>query len=267
MAFHEDLKNYRLKQNITLEEIADRTKININTLKSFEEGDFGILPTTYVRLFLKAYAKEIGMTEEEVLRNYENEVQFAGQAEAQVRKETARRAEQPSYAASTSTDNTQQRILLNNPHKPVTKKIIISGIVFVVIIIFGKLAMDPSNQPISKVKQRSAPPPLSLFQRADSLTWGLSGLLSDSNSVEVRAKGLITLYIRRDSLLPDTVIVDSGSSYRNQFVNDLDLYAFPSRSSEFILIDQQLQPFNPGTSWTQLKVRQGESTLYSYALK
>lgn len=267
MAFHEDLKNYRLKQNITLEEISDRTKINIHTLRSFEEGDFAILPTTYVRLFLKAFAKEIGMGEDEILRNYENEVQFAGKVEAQIRKETARRAEQSLYEIKPNAGNTNQRVLLNNPNKPATKKIIISAIVMVMIIVFGKLAMNTSKAPTAIKPNSVTAPALSLFHYSDSLKWGLSGLLSDSNAVEIKATGNITLVIKRDTSPFDTVVVDSGNLYQSHFTEELDVYAFPSQNAEIVLVDQQLQPFNPGNAWTQLKVRGGESTLYSYALK
>ncbi|MCF7800502.1 MAG: helix-turn-helix domain-containing protein [Candidatus Marinimicrobia bacterium] len=267
MAFHEDLKSYRLKQNITLEEISDRTKININTLKAFEEGDFSSLPTTYVRLFLKAYAKEIGMTEEEVLRNYENEVQFAGQSESQARKESARRAEEPSSNAKPKSDASGQRILLNSPNQPATKKIIVSAIILILIIVFGKLAMRPSDEPEKQPPAVIAPPALSLFEKSDSLSWGLSGLLSDSNAVEVGASLPVTLYIKRDSLPTDTVLVDSGQVYLNSFVKRLDIFAYPSNGAAFVLMDQPLQPFNPANSWTQLKVRGAESILYSYSLK
>lgn len=267
MAFHEDLKNYRLKQNITLEEISDRTKINIHTLRSFEEGDFAILPTTYVRLFLKAYAKEVGMGDDEVLRNYENEVQFAGQAEAQIRKETAKRAEKPTYDLKPKAEKSNQRVLLNNPNKPGTKKIIISGLIIILIIVFGKLAMNTSDGPVEIKRIQIQTPALALFHYSDSLKWGLSGLLSDSNAVEIKAKGDVTLLVKQDAAPVDTVSIDSGNTFRGHFTNELDIYAFPSRNVDIILIDQQLQPFNPGSTWTQLKVRGGESTLYAYALK
>ncbi|MCF7796592.1 MAG: helix-turn-helix domain-containing protein [Lentisphaeria bacterium] len=267
MAFHEDLKSYRLKQNITLEEISDRTKININTLKAFEEGDFSSLPTTYVRLFLKAYAKEIGMAEEEVLRNYENEVQFAGRSESQVRKEAARVTNETSSDDKPKPGPTNQRILLTNPNQPATKKIIITAIILILIIVFGKLAMRPSAEPVAPGSPMIMPPSLSLFEKSDSLSWGLSGLLSDSNAVEVGASIPITIYIKRDTFPTDTIRVDSGQVYQNYFVSELDIFAYPSNSTAFVLMDQPLQSFNPGNSWTQLKVRGAESILYSYTLK
>ena len=58
--FYKELKDLRESRGISLEEIHERTKINIPYLKAIEEGDFTILPIPYLRLFLRAYAEEIG---------------------------------------------------------------------------------------------------------------------------------------------------------------------------------------------------------------
>ena len=58
--FIKDLVELRKSQDISLEDIYERTKISISSLQSIEQGNFNDLPTTYVRLFLKAYVTEIG---------------------------------------------------------------------------------------------------------------------------------------------------------------------------------------------------------------
>ncbi len=58
--FYKELKELRESQEISLEEIQDRTKINFKYLEAIEQGDFKILPVPYLRLFLRAYAEEIG---------------------------------------------------------------------------------------------------------------------------------------------------------------------------------------------------------------
>ena len=58
--FYKELKDLRLTQGIDLKELEARTKINIKYLKAIEVGDFDILPVPYLRLFLRAYAEEIG---------------------------------------------------------------------------------------------------------------------------------------------------------------------------------------------------------------
>ena len=58
--FYKELKELRQSKKISLEELEVRTKINIRYLKAIEEGSFDILPVPYLRLFLRAYATEIG---------------------------------------------------------------------------------------------------------------------------------------------------------------------------------------------------------------
>ena len=58
--FYKELKELRLSKEIDLEELQDRTKINVKYLQAIEEGDFDIMPIPYLRLFLRAYAVEIG---------------------------------------------------------------------------------------------------------------------------------------------------------------------------------------------------------------
>ena len=58
--FYKELKELRLSKEISLEELETRTKINIKYLEAIEEGNFEILPVPYLRLFIRAYATEIG---------------------------------------------------------------------------------------------------------------------------------------------------------------------------------------------------------------
>ncbi len=65
------LKSQREAQGLTLEDVFQRTRINPEFLEALETGHFDVLPPTYVRLFLKTYAREIGLNPNEVLKRYE----------------------------------------------------------------------------------------------------------------------------------------------------------------------------------------------------
>ena len=65
---HKKLKALRREQKIDLAEIENRTKINLEFLKAIESGKFEVLPSTYIRLFLKAYCIEIGADPVDALR-------------------------------------------------------------------------------------------------------------------------------------------------------------------------------------------------------
>ena len=67
--FYKELKSIRTEKGIELEKIHKRTKISLSALHAIEKGKFDQLPYTYVRLFIRAYAVEIGVDPEEVLEN------------------------------------------------------------------------------------------------------------------------------------------------------------------------------------------------------
>ena len=65
---HKKLKALRREQKIDLVAIEKRTKINLEYLKAIESGKFEVLPSTYIRLFLKAYCVEIGADPVDAMR-------------------------------------------------------------------------------------------------------------------------------------------------------------------------------------------------------
>ncbi len=69
--FGADLRKVREKHNITLHDIANKTRIHITLLEKMENGDFSFYSSTYIRAFLKQYSKCIGLNPEEILFNYE----------------------------------------------------------------------------------------------------------------------------------------------------------------------------------------------------
>ena len=66
-SFYKDLKDLRIESGIDLEEIHNRTKISLEALRAIESGQFDELPQTYIRLFIRAYANEIGADENSTL--------------------------------------------------------------------------------------------------------------------------------------------------------------------------------------------------------
>lgn len=84
--FYHQLKQLRVAQGIELADIARSTRIDPRFLKAMEEGEFDILPMTYIRLFLRSYCEHIGKDFKEVVADLEA---FTGEE---------RRDDLPSYA-------------------------------------------------------------------------------------------------------------------------------------------------------------------------
>ena len=68
---HEELKEIRLEKGFSLEYISQKTKIRIQFLEKLEEGDFSIVPLTYIRAFLREYAKIVGLDPDLIIAKFE----------------------------------------------------------------------------------------------------------------------------------------------------------------------------------------------------
>ena len=128
--FFEELKKQRISQDIELNEISNRTKINLEYLESIEKGDFDFLPYIYVRLFLKAYCIEIGLDYNDSLKNLDKTMNIQ---KVKVKKE------HPKINISTSSKSKPiKQIDLNTFNFSDFKKKNLANIfILFIIIIFG----------------------------------------------------------------------------------------------------------------------------------
>jgi cytoskeletal protein RodZ len=69
--FAEELKDARIKNGISLQQIHFKTRIDIKFLEAIESGDFEILPEVYLRAVIREYANFIGLDEKEELYKYD----------------------------------------------------------------------------------------------------------------------------------------------------------------------------------------------------
>lgn len=70
--FSDELREKRLQCGITLEQMANKTRIDQKFLEAIDEGNFAFLPELYVKAFIKQYAKEVGLDEVETLKRYQS---------------------------------------------------------------------------------------------------------------------------------------------------------------------------------------------------
>lgn len=69
--FYENLKKKREEKGILLDEIHRKSRLSLEYLRAIEAGQIDKLPEGYERIYLKRYSKEIGLDEEEVLRDFD----------------------------------------------------------------------------------------------------------------------------------------------------------------------------------------------------
>ena len=71
-SFGENLRREREIREVSLQEIADFTKINLRFLEAIEEEDFGKLPGgVFNRGFIRAYTQHLGLDDVKVLSEYD----------------------------------------------------------------------------------------------------------------------------------------------------------------------------------------------------
>lgn len=68
--FADELREKREQSGITLQQMANKTRIDIKFLEAIDQGNFAFLPELYVRAFIKQYAKVIGLDEEQTVKRY-----------------------------------------------------------------------------------------------------------------------------------------------------------------------------------------------------
>ena len=70
-AFGEGLKSEREKRKITLDEVANATKISTRMLRAIEQEKFDLLPGgIFNKSFVRSYARHLGLNEDEIVGNY-----------------------------------------------------------------------------------------------------------------------------------------------------------------------------------------------------
>jgi len=69
--FAEELKSARENNNVSLQQIAQKSRIDLKYIESIDRGDFSFLPEIYVKAFIKQYAKIVGLDEVATIKKYE----------------------------------------------------------------------------------------------------------------------------------------------------------------------------------------------------
>src|SRR5258708_30032191 len=92
----EELRHKREQQGITLAEIAEATRIGTRFLKAIETDNFSILPGgIFTRSFIRAYAKHVGMNEDEAIAQYQQQIAEASAEQQEVQPALTTKAAAP----------------------------------------------------------------------------------------------------------------------------------------------------------------------------
>ncbi len=84
-----ELKNARMARELSLEEVSKRVTIQKSYLEKIEEGDFGFLPRVYIFTYIKEYAQEMGVGNDEILEQCKKDLQIYRVTRSNVPPDTA----------------------------------------------------------------------------------------------------------------------------------------------------------------------------------
>jgi cytoskeletal protein RodZ len=96
--FSENLKRVRESKGISIQDISKETRINPKFLEAIENGNYKVLPQTYVRAFIRAFAKHLGLNPNEVLEQYNQELSGKPSIESSPKSTSQQSPQQPIQA-------------------------------------------------------------------------------------------------------------------------------------------------------------------------
>src|SRR6185369_5835162 len=71
----EELRQKREQRGVTLTDISEATRIGTRFLKAIETDSYSVLPGgIFTRSFIRAYAKQVGMDEDEAIALYQQQI-------------------------------------------------------------------------------------------------------------------------------------------------------------------------------------------------
>ena len=168
---YKNLKTLRKEKGISLEDINKRTKINISTLKAIESGDLSSLTRTYQRLFIIAYAAEIGANPEDIIKDLEESIELKRKPVDQTKDAIEKSALKPEIRKNSVEISSNKRSAKH------MRKDIIMGSVLIAILIFAIYIIRLINEEETKTRTKETSQyyedePLSKIFKEEDKLWG-----------------------------------------------------------------------------------------------
>ncbi|MCF7825512.1 MAG: helix-turn-helix domain-containing protein [Candidatus Marinimicrobia bacterium] len=228
MAFHEDLRNHRLKKGLILEEISEDIKINVRILQALEQGDYHILPVPYVRLFMKAYAQAIDYPVEDILRGLENELKLTGEQGVSGNISADLNGSMDMSGATFP----EAQNLLQMEKGSQSNLVRLVGVIaaLIIVIIIGKSLLQPDNEPGSKTDS-SLLPPMNLTESLESMLISDSLLSANSDSITVTSTDFLSIIWAKGKNNTDTLFQEPGVSLKVLLTPTTELRLFPGEAA------------------------------------
>lgn len=263
--FYEELRESRLARGLSIEDIASVTKINPQYLHAVESGEYEVLPEPYIVLFIKAYAKEIGIDPDDAARRYR-----LFRAAEQLPKEK-RRARRELAEGETKSD--RESDTKASPRLMWVGIILVFGILLISVKFCGveKPTITSFDESVENGNISSADKALII---SDSLTTADSTVSDSLDAVEPAAPVTMSLRIMSmdsvrvrvvvitDDGVPDDITFQRLGEERVWNADEqFSLRISKTRSVAIYLDDQLLPPLGPENTWVSRAIIKKEGII------
>ena len=226
--------------------IEKRTQINLEYLKAIESGKFEVLPSTYIRLFLKAYCVEIGADPVDAMRQMEI---LLGAEEPDSIPITAE--EIPVEEKGEPDENIETIAMDHPPHE--MRSDWVKGVTMIVLLIFSIYIVKQivSDQPLqasgNNAVLESTVEPITDFELIndyvlDKTNTGSLVVDPPYQAKIVARKAQVWFRTETDSALPIENILHNGQQDNFRFVKRFDILINPTNNVD-IYWSGQLVPY------------------------
>ena len=253
---HKKLKSLRRERKIDLEAIEKRTKIDLKYLKAIENGKFEILPSTYIRLFLKAYCVEIGADPVDALH------QFAelNNINKKKKKKDSTDTGENIFTKNNEAEDINESSKIESSKNPYQKKTEwLKGFSMILLLLFSiyiikKIVTNDENSSMdNNIEQISSLNPITDFELINDFIIDKT----NSGSIDVAPPFMVKIISRKeniwirtetDSALPIENILNSSNQDNFSFVKRFDLLVNPAKNID-IFWNGQLIPYLESTNY------------------
>ena len=253
---HKKLKSLRRERKIDLEAIEKRTKIDLKYLKAIENGKFEILPSTYIRLFLKAYCVEIGADPVDALHQLDE----LNNINKKKKKKDSTDTGENIFTENNETEEINESSKIESSKNPYQKKSEwLKGFSMILLLLFSiyiikKIVTNDENSSMdNNIEQISSLNPITDFELINDFIIDKT----NSGSIDVAPPFMVKIISRKeniwirtetDSALPIENILNSSNQDNFSFVKRFDLLVNPAKNID-IFWNGQLIPYLESTNY------------------
>ena len=253
---HKKLKSLRRERKIDLEAIEKRTKIDLKYLKAIENGKFEILPSTYIRLFLKAYCVEIGADPVDALHQLDE----LSNINKKKKKKDSTDTGENIFTENNETEEINESSKIESSKNPYQKKSEwLKGFSMILLLLFSiyiikKIVTNDENSSMdNNIEQISSLNPITDFELINDFIIDKT----NSGSIDVAPPFMVKIISRKeniwirtetDSALPIENILNSSNQDNFSFIKRFDLLVNPTKNID-IFWNGQLIPYLESTNY------------------